>query len=127
MTYQVVVTREGSQWLADVPSVPGAHTFANSIDGLRRSVREAIVLMDDLPDDADPGIELRFDVHDDAVRAAVEVAHRRDELAADEAELRTATLHAIRALKAEGYSVRDVAALVGVTPGRVSQIAPVRA
>jgi len=53
-TYLVEVTREGNQWLADVPSVPGAHTFANDLDTLRQSVREVIVLMDDLPDDATP-------------------------------------------------------------------------
>jgi predicted RNase H-like HicB family nuclease len=127
MTYQVIVTREGDQWLADVPDVPGAHTFANSLDGLRRAVREVIVLMDDLPDDAQPDVTFTFDVEDETVQAAVEVARRRDELEAAEAELRKATLDTIRALKSRGHSVRDVAALVGVTPGRVSQVAPERA
>lgn len=124
MTYKVVVTREGGQWMADVPSVPGAHTFASSLGGLRRSVREVIVLMEDLPDYAEPDVELRFEVDEDAVRAAVELAERREALARAEAALRTQTFDAIRALKAAGHSVRDVAALVGVTPGRVSQIAP---
>lgn len=126
-TYEVVVTREDNQWLADVPTVPGTHTFASSLGGLRRSVREVIVLMDDLPDDAEPEITFRFEVDDDAVRSAVEVAQRRDALAAAEAELRAQTLDAIHALKSGGHSVRDVAALVGLTPGRVSQVAPARA
>jgi len=39
MSYTVHVTREGDIWLADVPSVPGAHTFARSLEGLARSVR----------------------------------------------------------------------------------------
>ena len=38
--YEVIVTREGDSWLADVPAVPGAHTFARSLAGLARSVRE---------------------------------------------------------------------------------------
>ena len=60
MSYAVLVTRDGDSWLADVPSVPGAHTFARSLEGLARSVREVVVLMDDLPDDA--AVELDFHV-----------------------------------------------------------------
>jgi len=60
MSYEVEVTREGSQWLADVPAVPGAHTFANSLDALRDSVREVIVLMADLPNDATPEYYFTF-------------------------------------------------------------------
>jgi len=60
MSYTVLVTRDGDDWLADVPSVPGAHTFARSLEGLARSVREVVVLMDDLPDDAE--VELGFHV-----------------------------------------------------------------
>jgi predicted RNase H-like HicB family nuclease len=30
-TYEAVVTREDPMWLADVPAVPGAHTFARSL------------------------------------------------------------------------------------------------
>lgn len=46
-TYRVVVTREDGRWLADVPDVPGAHTWANSLNALRKAVREVIALMDD--------------------------------------------------------------------------------
>lgn len=48
--YQATVTREGAKWLGDVPAVPGAHTQADSITGLERSLREVIVLMTDRPD-----------------------------------------------------------------------------
>lgn len=34
MSDGVVITREGDDWIADVPSVPGAHTFARSLPGL---------------------------------------------------------------------------------------------
>ena len=60
MSYKVLVTRDGENWLADVPSVPGAHTFARSLEGLPRSVRDVVVLMDYLPDDA--AVELDFHV-----------------------------------------------------------------
>ncbi len=61
MSYTVLVTRDGENWLADVPSVPGAHTFARSLEGLPRSVREVVVLMDDLPDDAEVDLDFHVD------------------------------------------------------------------
>ncbi|PZS15523.1 MAG: hypothetical protein DLM57_12460 [Pseudonocardiales bacterium] len=61
MSYEVVVTREDDAWLADVPSVPGAHTYARSLPSLFASAREVIVLMDDLDDDAQVEVDVRFD------------------------------------------------------------------
>ncbi len=61
-TYHVVVTREGESWLADVPDVAGAHTWAKNQLSLDRNVREAIALAEDLPDGAEDGLVL--DYHD---------------------------------------------------------------
>lgn len=58
MTYTVHINREDGTWLADVPAVSGAHTFARTLDELVQSVREVIVLMDDLPDEAQVDIDL---------------------------------------------------------------------
>jgi predicted RNase H-like HicB family nuclease len=60
-TYPVVVTREGDAWLADVPDLPGAHTWAKNLPGLDRSVREVIALVEDLPEGAET--RLSFDLH----------------------------------------------------------------
>src|SRR5438045_3196529 len=38
VTYRVVVTREGRNWLADVPQAQGAHTYADSLSKLDRYV-----------------------------------------------------------------------------------------
>lgn len=123
MTYKVTVTREGANWLADVPEVPGAHTFARSLDGLARSVREVIVLMESLPDDFDPDIHFVYDVDDRDVQHAVEVGRERDDIMARDAEIQAETLRSVRALIARGYSVRDAARMLAITPGRVSQLA----
>ena len=42
--YRVVVTREDGSWLADVPGLEGAHTYARSLPALDRAVREVVVL-----------------------------------------------------------------------------------
>jgi hypothetical protein len=97
--YRVVVTREDAQWLADVPELTGAHTFARSLPALDQSVREVIVLADDLPDSAMPELVLEYDYHtgDAALDStALEVRRLRreaDELAATAAS-RTAEVAA---------------------------------
>ncbi|MDT4936104.1 MAG: hypothetical protein QOK11_3996 [Pseudonocardiales bacterium] len=126
MSYEVVITREGDDWLADVPAVPGAHTFARSLPSLFASVREVIVLMDDLDDDAEPDVTFRFEVADELVDAAVSVRKRRADLADLEARVQAETAKTVERLSRAGYSVRDAAALVGVTPGRISQMAPTK-
>ena len=59
-SYKVVVTRENDHWLADVPELSGAHTYARDLSSLHQAVREVIVLAADLPDDAMPEIELEY-------------------------------------------------------------------
>jgi DNA-binding NarL/FixJ family response regulator len=123
--YEVVVTREDGHWLADVPGLQGAHTYARSLPALDQAVREVIVLAADLPDAAMPGLRLDFLYHTgdpELDSTALEVRRLRrqaDELAAAAAE-RTGEV-AVQ-LVARGLSVRDVAALLGISPQRVSQL-----
>ena len=123
--YGVVATRENGHWLADVPELAGAHTYARSLPALDQAVREVIVLAADLPDAAMPGLVLdyRYDTGDpDLDATAVEVRRLRrqaDELAA---AVTARTGEVAAQLVARGLSVRDVAALLGISPQRVSQI-----
>jgi predicted RNase H-like HicB family nuclease len=124
MTYVVNVTREGDAWLADVRSLPGAHTFARNLTVLRRSVREVIALVADLstePDDA--SIEYIYDGIDDELAEAVSLGRRRAELERQQRELATESAARIEQLTKSGYSVRDISAALMMSPGRVSQIA----
>lgn len=121
----VVVTREDGQWLADVPALPGAHTYARSLPSLDQAVREVVVLAADLPDEAMPELVLDYDYHTGDPEldvTALEVRRLRrqaDDLAAT-AAARTSEVAA--QLVARGLSVRDVAALLGISPQRVSQL-----
>lgn len=122
MTYTANITREGSDWLADIPTVPGAHTYARSLEGLTKAIREVIILMDDLPDDATPDIDMHFTTDDAAVAAAEHLRRRRQDLAKAETELIAETSR-LAAILTDNYSVRDTATMLGVTAGRISQIA----
>jgi hypothetical protein len=123
--YRVVVTREDGHWLADVPGLQGAHTYARSLPALDQAVREVVVLAADLPDEAMPGLTLEYDYHTgdaDLDATALEVRQLRrqaDELAAVAA---ARTGQAAAELVARGLSVRDAAALLGISPQRVSQL-----
>jgi len=122
-SYEVIVTREDGAWLADVPAVAGAHTFARTLTGLRRSVREVIFLMDDLPDDAAVAMSFRFDVDDATVMDAARLGQERRAIAAREADVIAGTARSVGDLIEHGYSVRDAAELLNITAGRVSQLA----
>jgi hypothetical protein len=123
--FRVVVTREDDQWLADVPELHGAHTYARSLPSLDQAVREVVVLAADLPDEAMPELVLDYDYHTgdpelDATALEVRRLRRQaDDLAATAA---ARTGRAAAQLVARGLSVRDVAALLGISPQRVSQL-----
>lgn len=123
MSYTVIVTREGDEWLADVPELKGASTYASTLRKLIDNVREVVILAADLDDDAHVDLDLQLDVNDPVVQRASRTRSRRRAAERELAELRAETSSQVAALLREGYSVRDTAEIVGITAGRVSQIA----
>lgn len=124
-TYRVVVTREDDAWLAEIPDLQGAHTYARTLPALDKAVREVLVLAADLSDDALDSVELDWAFHtgnpeldDEAARVRALRVHA--EQAMSEAAERTANL--AQRLVRNGTSVRDVAALLGISAQRVSQV-----
>jgi hypothetical protein len=129
-TYEVIVTREGDAWLADVPAMAGTHTWAKNLPGLDRNLREAIALAEDLPEGAEGELDLSYEYHTgdpdlDAQTAAVRAERAQLNSAEQNLTERTALL-ADRIVHQRGMSVRDCATLLRVSPQRVSQVAPTR-
>ena len=60
MKYHVVVTRDGDGWMADVPALPGTHTWAKT-RGPSTDVREVIGMVEDLPRSAEAALDLEMD------------------------------------------------------------------
>jgi hypothetical protein len=127
--YRVVVHRDPEDarfWLADVDGLEGAHTSSRSLASLDRYVREVIVLAADLPDDAEADLVLVWECRTgDAVadRQAEEVRRRRSELdeAARTLAQQTAEL-ARRLVMQDGFSIRETAALLSLSPARIDQM-----
>jgi hypothetical protein len=126
--YRVSVTREDSAWLADVPNLQGVHTWARNLPTLDRSVREAIALAEDLPDGAEASLRLDYKYNignSELNRLTAQLRAERGRIQRAERELAKATAAAASRLRRDAdLSVRDAAALLAVSPQRVSQIAP---
>ncbi|MCA1678672.1 MAG: hypothetical protein LC777_06845 [Actinobacteria bacterium] len=126
MSFVATVTGEGSHWLAEVQGLPGAHAYARTLTRLREELTNAIILSADLPDDAKPEISFILDSGVDqaeTLRLAFALAQERHKLHALEAILHEQVAAVVTELVGGGYSVRDVAGALDVTPGRVSQLA----
>ena len=125
MTYHVVVTREGDSWLAEVPGLPGAHTYAGNLVTLDTAIREVVALVEDLPDGAEANLALDWDfdaLDDSAVTEAAAIARRRRDVERERHELAMKTRELAGSFVDRGWSVRDVAGVLGISTGRVSQL-----
>lgn len=57
----VVVTREGARWVADLPRYPQARVTARTFPGLDQAVRDAIIIAEDLPEASAQTIPLHYE------------------------------------------------------------------
>ena len=124
MKYHVVVTRDGDGWMADVPALPGTHTWAKTLRALDRNVREVIGMVEDLPRSAEAALDLEMDYHTgdpvlDERAGRLRVRRREQERAA--AEIASDTSELLRRFAAQ-LSGSDAAVLLGVSKGRISQL-----
>jgi hypothetical protein len=110
--------------MADVPALPGTHTWAKTLRALARNVREVIGMVEDLPRCAEAALDLEMDYHaGDPVldeRAGRLRARRREQERAA-AEIASDTSELLRRFAAQ-LSVSDAAVLLGVSKGRISQL-----
>jgi predicted RNase H-like HicB family nuclease len=126
-TYDVDARRDGDTWLAEVPALPGAHTWGRSLAGLRRAVREVIMLMTGLPDSAVDDesafdVRWRFQLSGRLGEEVAEATELRSQLRVMEHTARDATARAARDLHDHGVSYRDSAEILGVSYQRVQQL-----
>jgi predicted RNase H-like HicB family nuclease len=121
-TYRIVYDRdaESGWWLARAADVAGCHTQARSLAEARRRIREALDLFVDDAAEATLTDDLRVPTKiQQAVRAYRRLRKRAD---AEEAKAAVAARSAVEALQGASLSVRDAAAVLGVSHQRVHQL-----
>lgn len=119
MKVTATATRSGGWWALAVADVPGVFTQSRRLDQAPATVADAVALMLDL-DPADVEVEVVPDFAEAELVQQAQVARAQ----AEEADERAAVLTraAVRSLVAAGYTVRDVGAVLGISPQRVSQL-----
>jgi predicted RNase H-like HicB family nuclease len=116
-TYITSCRRSGSWWSISVPEIKGLHSQARRLDQVEDIARDAIALMLDVPAESF-AVEVRPELPRAAARAVE--ARRAAKDAAKEAE--EGTTQAVRELLGDGFTVRDIGAMLGLSPQRISQI-----
>lgn len=118
--YEVTVRRDGRFWYIEIPALDGA-TQARNLSEVSEMAKDYISAVTDLPVDQieiAATIELPADVRAHLAAASAlreEEAHARTR-AAEESRA------AARALKAQGLTVREVGAALGVSHQRAQQL-----
>jgi len=118
--YPAIAEREGPWWVITVPDLDIV-TQARRIDQIEHMARDLIAIWLEVdPDSFDVDITVHVP---DAWRAEAEgVRQARAEAKRMEAQATERARAAARRLRAQGLPVRDVGAVLGVSPQRVSQL-----
>jgi predicted RNase H-like HicB family nuclease len=124
VTVTAVYERDAQRrWLVHVAEEPRCHTWARSYAAARREIVDAAELwLDELGVESVDDLYVHDEVRIAGASQARQLAQTREELTRRLAEVRAEVAEAARGLVAEGVSVRDVADLLGISPGRVSQV-----
>lgn len=119
-TYTATAAREGRWWVITVPGV--GVTQARSFADAPAMARDLVATLEDV-DPATVAVEVTPQL-DASVAAKVTEARREvAELAERQRRAGALSREAVAALKATGMASKDAAAILGVSPQRVSQLA----
>jgi len=121
MNYTARCHREGRWWVVEVPEL-GHTTQARRLDKVEEMVRSLIQMFtDDDPSGATVTADVAF--ADDNTRVEVELARdSRTRAAAAQREATERQARAARLLSAQGFSVRDIGVLLGLSYQRAQQL-----
>ncbi len=125
---KVNVVRDDAAWVAVIPSLKRTRVEERHLPNLDMAVRRVIAEATNVHADDIATIELNwhYDLGDAALeRELASIRETRATIARLQSTLVDRTEDAARVLIAqEKYSVREIALLAGVSPGRVTQITP---
>lgn len=114
---------DGRAWLARVPSIEGLHTYGRSIEQAMNRVQEALALWVPKSVAANAALIPRIHLHADLRAALSELAAARKKAAAAQEIANVRLISTVQELTDEaGWSVRDVAKVVELSPQRVQQV-----
>ena len=121
MIYTARARRSGSWWAIDVPELPGVYSQARRLVRVESMARDAIALFLDV-DPATLDIRVETNLPSELRRDVDAVGRLRAEADRLQVESSGAMRHLTEELLGRGLSVRDAAAILGISHQRVSQL-----
>ena len=121
MIYTARVRRSGAWWAIDVPELPGVYSQTRRLDRVEPMARDAIALFLDV-DPTTLDIRVETILPSDLRRDVDAVSRLRAEAERLQAESSGAMRRLTHQLLGRGMSVRDAAAILGISHQRVSQL-----
>jgi predicted RNase H-like HicB family nuclease len=121
MRYTARARRSGAWWAIDVPDLPGVYSQARRLDRVESMARDAISLFLDV-DPATLEIRVETNLPSELRRDVDALGRLRAEADRLQAESSGALRHLTQELLGRGLSVRDAAAILGISHQRVSQL-----
>lgn len=122
-TYTAAATREGRYWVVDVEGV--GVTQGRSLSEARDMAADLVVAVHDVPAD-DVDIDLVVELPGGLTGRVREARKQSADAERVQRQAAEQLRHAVVELRKTGLTGRDVADVLGVSPQRISQLAPVR-
>ena len=120
--WTVEVTRSGGWWAINVPDLPGVFSQCRRLDQVDEYVREAIALLLDADDSEVGTIDVTV-VSPPEIAELVQTVEQAEQAARDAVEAAARVRKdAAQSLLHQGYPMRDIGRLIGISHQRVSQI-----
>ncbi|POH71407.1 transcriptional regulator [Cryobacterium zongtaii] len=121
VTYTSQAHKEGRWWVVQNDQVPGAISQVTRLDQAAEAQREAIAFVEDISADSIE-VLVRVSISPEIDREVQEASALREE--AQEREQRASELRrgVARRLEADGYTIRDIGVVLGVSYQRVHQL-----
>ena len=123
--YRVNVERGGDWWNLTFPDVAFVYSQTRRLDQAEIAARRALALKLDVePQSLE--LDVRLNLPGDVEQARAAVTEQRDVAERAQRDAGEATRALVRSLAGQGYSVRDIGEIVGLSPQRVSQLTSTR-
>ncbi|KAB8295612.1 type II toxin-antitoxin system HicB family antitoxin [Bifidobacterium avesanii] len=116
MNVTAQAARSGKWWAISVPEIPGLFTQVRNLDEADDMVRDAARMMGIEVD----AVTVQPQLNDETATLIHELNQARRTAKTMQERASSLTRDTARTLRGEGLTLRDVAAIIGLTPQRVS-------
>ena len=120
--FRVKVERSGEWWNLSFPDVRFVYAQTRRLDKVEAAARNALAAKLDVPPDAF-GVVVEVELPEDVRHDVASVRLLRERAEETQRETQAELRRVVGSLDRKGFTVRDIGAIVGVSPQRVSQVA----